>query len=407
MRFYNQNGVSMIFKNKGVLKVDSVDVPIGREEQKQEICRCLEDITGGIKTNLAVIGPTGTCKTMLIKSMTSSVNFKVAYVSCSEISPISRFQAAAHIAKELGGDFGKGSTTGECLDYIKERAVKNPILIVIDEVDKLVKKDDSLLLSILEMANVSLFLISNDITWQDNLDSRILSRFKDKRLTFDAYNQNQLLGILDDKARKALHDSVVDTVILEKIAREIAFEVGDARKAITWLWAAAENADKEGKDKITLEDVDNSKSKMETENLYNMIKKFPMQDQLLLAAYVDSSTVIKPPSEIFPIRERRKNILVNAPRRTTQEIHYWFNKKLHKKSIRTVGEERTRQRLRHLEMMGLLRSNKTGLGQGKGKETIWYSNFSDKEWFDALLKLGVPLEGTGMGSLDSGLGPQF
>lgn len=131
---------SYIFNDKGFLNTDFVDESRGRDEQKKEIRRHFADIKSEVKTEVALFGPPGTGKSLFARNLTFSAPFEVAWISCSEISPVTKFQAAAEIARELDGKFGKGNSAGECLEYIRHYAEKDPLLIVIDEVDKLARK---------------------------------------------------------------------------------------------------------------------------------------------------------------------------------------------------------------------------------------------------------------------------
>lgn len=195
-----------LFKNKSILSADyspeSASDVFGRDQQKNEIAKKVFDLMEGIETDLYIYGHTGVGKTFTTRAIINEAKkkyankFKFGWVSCSAISPVSKFQISCEIANQLGGDFGKGHSAGDCIDYIKGIAKKSSLLVVIDEIDKLARQDDSLLLTFCDIPNLSQFLISNDLTWTDNLDSRIISRSHDNRLDFHPYSKEELSIIL-------------------------------------------------------------------------------------------------------------------------------------------------------------------------------------------------------------------
>src|SRR5690606_6057339 len=116
------------------------------------------------------------------------------------------------------------------------------LIIVLDEIDKLVKKsgDETLynlsrINSDLKKSKVSMIGISNDLSFKDFLDPRVLSSLSEEELVFPPYNALQLCDILQQRADGAFVTEALDDGVIPLCAALAAQEHGDARRALDLL----------------------------------------------------------------------------------------------------------------------------------------------------------------------------
>ena len=90
------------------------------------------------------------------------------------------------------------------------------LVIVLDEIDKLVKKsgDDTLynltrINSDLKNSKVSIIGISNDLSFKDFLDPRVLSSLSEEEIVFPPYNAPQLVDILAQRSDAAFMEGAI------------------------------------------------------------------------------------------------------------------------------------------------------------------------------------------------------
>src|SRR5699024_8517855 len=125
--------------------------------------------------------------------------------------------------------------------------IRDYVVIVLDEVDN-IGSSDRLLYQIPRarandrLKNVwpCLIGISNDITFRENLSSKVQSSLCEREITFSAYDADELSGILTHRSQIAFKDGAVDMEVLNLAAAYGAQEGGDARYSIDLLRSAGE-----------------------------------------------------------------------------------------------------------------------------------------------------------------------
>ncbi|MHA2408077.1 MAG: Cdc6/Cdc18 family protein, partial [Candidatus Ranarchaeia archaeon] len=100
----------------------------------------------------------------------------------------------------------------------------------------------------------NLLCCTRDKNFRYHLDSSTISSLGRNFITFPPYTRNQLFDIVNSRAELGLCEDSYDDDLFEVIAG-LAEEYGDARFAIELLWRAAKLADREKKEKITVEHV--------------------------------------------------------------------------------------------------------------------------------------------------------
>jgi len=176
----------------------------------------------------------------------------------------------------------------EAVDY-QERVV----VIMLDEIDKLVEKsgDDTLynlsrMNSELENSRVSIMGISNDLKFTEFLDPRVKSSLGEEEIVFPPYDANQLRDILEHRAEVAFEDGVLSDDVIPLCAAFAAQEHGDARRALDLLRTAGELAERSGADLIEEDHVRQAQEKIELDRVVEVVRTLPTQSKLVLFAII-------------------------------------------------------------------------------------------------------------------------
>jgi len=176
----------------------------------------------------------------------------------------------------------------DAVDY-HERVV----VIMLDEIDKLVEKsgDDTLynlsrMNSELENSRVSIMGISNDLKFTDFLDPRVKSSLGEEEIVFPPYDANQLRDILQHRAEVAFKDGALTDDVIPLCAAFAAQEHGDARRALDLLRTAGELAERDQTDDVQEEHVRQAQEKIELDRVVEVVRTLPQQSKLVLFAII-------------------------------------------------------------------------------------------------------------------------
>jgi len=178
---------------------------------------------------------------------------------------------------------------GLCRTQEPAREHGGVLIIVLDEIDKLVKKsgDETLynlsrINSDLKESKVSMIGISNDLSFKDFLDPRVLSSLSEEELVFPPYNAPQLCDILRQRAEIAFFEGVLEEGVIPLCAALAAQEHGDARRALDLLRVSGEIADREGASQVSEAHVKMAQAKIEADSMIECIATLPTQSKVVL-----------------------------------------------------------------------------------------------------------------------------
>ena len=176
----------------------------------------------------------------------------------------------------------------DAVDY-RERVV----VIMLDEIDKLVEKsgDDTLynlsrMNSELENSRVSIMGISNDLKFTDFLDPRVKSSLGEEEIVFPPYDANQLRDILEHRAETAFEPEALTDDVIPLCAAFAAQEHGDARRALDLLRTAGELAERDQTDGVEEAHVRKAQEKIELDRVVEVVRTLPQQSKLVLFAII-------------------------------------------------------------------------------------------------------------------------
>jgi cell division control protein 6 len=180
------------------------------------------------------------------------------------------------------------STFFEAVDY-HERVV----VIMLDEIDKLVEKsgDDTLynlsrMNSELKNSRVSIIGISNDLKFTDFLDPRVKSSLGEEEIVFPPYDATQLKDILQHRSDIAFKPDTLSEDVIPLCAAFAAQEHGDARRALDLLRTAGELAERDRTERINEEHVRRAQEKIELDRVIEVVRTLPTQSKLVLYAVI-------------------------------------------------------------------------------------------------------------------------
>ena len=336
-----------------------------REEQIDQLAQILATALRGERpSNVLIFGKTGTGKTAVVKYIENELKkldgartVQYVYMNCEIVD--TPYGVLQNVANRFVENLSQRIPfTALSTDRVYQMLVekldeeKRIVVLVLDEIDKIVTKNgDDLLYQLLKInddlkkAKVSLIGISNDLKFTEWLDPRVKSRMSDEKMVFPPYNAQELFDILSQRSQRAFDNGVANDSVLSLIAALAAQEHGDARRALDLLRVAAELAERASEDHITEQHVQRAKNKIELDTVVEAIKSLPMQSKLVLLAIISNSEA-------------------GADRMTTGDV-YWTYKDLSRKTgAQLLTQRRVTDLISELDMLGLVHARVKSFGRG-------------------------------------------
>lgn len=289
---------SGIFQSRDVLRptYPPSELP-HREDQINSLASILVPaLRGETPSNVLIYGKTGTGKTAVAKYVGKELeqagtdaSCSVIYLNCEVVD--TQYRTLAHLARHFDKDI---PMTGWPTDqvYSEFRGAldekKRTVVIMLDEVDKLVRKGDDVLYNLSRLnsdllrSRVSLIGISNDLKFTEFLDPRVKSSLGEDEIIFPPYNAEQIRDILKQRASRAFKQGVLDEGVIPLCSAIAAQEHGDARRALDLLRIAGELAERARSSVVTEDLVRAAREKIEQDRVEEVIKTLPTQSKLVL-----------------------------------------------------------------------------------------------------------------------------
>lgn len=257
---------------------------IGRESERNELSTFIQNAIESKSAGcLYVSGPPGTGKSALldeaIQEDAKEANVPISVVNCMSV------RNTKDLSQKLSEDLGLKEDAG--FDYLKSCFIRGKAkdskkyLVVLDEVDRLVDLDLSLLYSLFEwsMQNTSRLIligIANALDLTDRFLPRLKSRnLKPELLPFMPYSAAQIAEVVTSKLKTlAPADSnlvpFLHPAAIQFCAKKVAAQTGDLRKAFDICKRAIDQIERETRERDVKAALENSPSKtplMENINL--------------------------------------------------------------------------------------------------------------------------------------------
>lgn len=308
-----ENGKSLII-NREILHFTYIpNTILHRNEEQEKVTQSLLPILKQSRpSNLLIYGKPGTGKTLVVRKVLLKIqerveksNFPIRLIYTNSKEETTLYGLLVSFGRQLGLSEKDLPTTGLAISEVFKRLLKvitkeqiNAIF-VIDEIDylaHLVSKTGKDILYQLTRANerlqkgsLTLVGISNDLTFKERLDPRVISSLGEEEIVFPNYTVEQIREILEDRISMAFMDGVLEKSALNLCAAMAGREHGDARRAIDLLRVAGEIAEREQTSSINEEHIRAAAQKIEENKEVVALQSYPLHEKLLVIAVMKTS----------------------------------------------------------------------------------------------------------------------
>lgn len=376
---------SKIFENRDMLRPDYIPEELPhREKHILTMAKILAPILQGQRpSNMFLYGLTGTGKTAVAKYVLENIKSRreslgkiiTAYINCRYDDTDYRILAALNETIGIHIPF-TGLATAEVyrrfVNGLDARRVS--MIVVLDEIDALVKKcGDEILYKLtrinteLKNSKVCVIGITNDLKFTDFLSARVLSSLGEEEVVFPPYTAPELEDILTRRAVKAFKPNVLEEGVIQLCAALAAKEHGDARRALELLRIAGEIAEREGKEKVTIEDVKKAYKEIEKDREIEALNSLPLHSKIILASIY-----------MLQMKMGKKEI-------TTGEIYDLYKTFCDKMKIDPLTQRRVGDLINELDTLGIINAKIVSKGR-YGRTKIIKLSISEKSLKEGLLK---------------------
>ena len=308
-----ENGITLI-KNRDILHYTYMpDTILHRDSEQERVTQSLIPILKHSRpSNLLVYGKPGTGKTLVVKKILSKIQLRVEkskfpikliYANSKEETTL--YGLLVSFGRQLGLNEKELPSTGLAISEVFKRLLRiidsNQLnaIFVIDEIDylaHLISKTGKDILYQLTRANerltkgsLTLVGISNDLTFKERLDPRVLSTLGEEEIVFTNYSVEQIRKILEGRIDQALVKNSIEEAALNLCSAMAGREHGDARRAIDLLRVASEIAEREQKTSINEDHIRMAGQKIEENKEVTALQSYPLHEKILIIAVMKTS----------------------------------------------------------------------------------------------------------------------
>jgi cell division control protein 6 len=385
--FENFVNSAKLFKDREVLRHDYLPEKLPhREDQIRLLGATVAPVLKDARcSNIFIYGNTGTGKTAVTKYVLSHLEAKAkeygapvkfSYVNCRMTG--SEYRVFASLSQSVGMSVPfTGLSVGEVFDRFRTGldASKTIFIVVLDEVDALIKnRGDRLLYELtrinetLNKSKVAIIGISNDLRLKEFLDPRVFSSLSEEELVFRPYDASELHNILLERSKLSFHEGALSDAALNVCSALAAAEHGDARRALDLLRVAGEVAERQGAKTITEEHVREAEKHIEHNRVVEAIKNLTLHSKLVLLSVYR----------------------LNKSSATTGEIYDIYNELCGELGAGLLTQRRLGTLVNELDAMGILNAKVVSMGRyGRTKKIrLEISRASIKDVFESDGRIG-------------------
>ncbi len=354
-----------------------------RDEQINQLARIwVAPLRGETPSNVFIYGKTGTGKTATVKYLMEeleyvagdlSKNIEVSYLNCEVVD--TKYRVLATLSNKIREDLleemdiepsefpEEVPMTGWPTDEVYDTLVdlldyrEQVVIVILDEIDRLVTKGTSDVLYLLSRLNsdlseakVGVVGISNNLDFVSDLDPRITSSLGEEEVVFPPYDAGQLEDILEERSKKGFSDEVLENGVVNLCAAHAARKHGDARKALDLLRNAGEIAEEEKAEEVSTSHVTKASKKIERDRMEEAIESLPDQSKLVLLS-------------VLILKERK------ARKVSTGDIYEIYSSLCQQHGWDVLTRRRVSSLISEMDMMGIIGARVVSNGRyGRTKE---------------------------------------
>ncbi|SFT04430.1 orc1/cdc6 family replication initiation protein [Halostagnicola kamekurae] len=359
-----------IFKERAALLEEwTPDTLVGRDQELQQYHAALQPvIEAETPSNIFLYGKSGVGKTAATRFLLDQLEDSAADVDRVDLHTVeincdglnSSYQTAVALVNELRDPANQISNTGypqaSVYQFLFNELDKlgGTILVVLDEVDHI--EDNSLLYKLprarsngdITTARLGVIGISNDLSFRNQLSSKVRSSLCEKEVSFSAYDATELMKVLRQRVSVAFNDDVLDDGVIEMCAAYGAKDSGDARQALDLLLETGDIARERNAEQVSEEHVREARERLQTDQVIEGISNYSLHGQLVLWAL----TLLEEQDE--------------TPART-RDIRGPYEQLCDREGTDPVSDRAVREYLAELETLGIINSTEINRGKGGGK----------------------------------------
>ena len=308
-----ESGKSLIL-NREILHFTYIpEVILHRDSEQEKVTQSLIPILKKSRpSNLLVYGKPGTGKTLVVRKVLSKIQnrvektqFPIKLVYTNSKDETTLYGLLVSFGRQLGLEEQDLPATGLAISEVFKRLLKAinqgklNIVFVIDEIDYLaylVSKTGKDILYQLTRANgrltegsLTLVGISNDLTFKERLDPRVISSLGEEEIVFTSYSVEQIRKILENRIQKAFIKNAVEEPALNLCAAMAGREHGDARRALDLMRVAGELAEREQSETVNENHIRGASQKIEENKEVAALQSYPLHEKLLIIAVMKTS----------------------------------------------------------------------------------------------------------------------
>ena len=205
--------------------------------------------------------------------------------------------------------------------------------------------------------------ISNDLTFLDQVDPRVKSSLSEEEIVFPPYNALQLKDILNNRAKLAFKDGIVEEGVIEKCAAFAAREHGDARRALDLLRIAGELTERDNSKKIKLKYIDEANEKIEKDKILDIISLEPKQFQIVLYSIIKLSEQ-KNKSSRGQLQLTKSTASSFKEPIFTGDVYNFYQELCLKNKLEVLTQRRVSDIIQEFDMLGIINVRVISKGRG-------------------------------------------